>query len=178
MEWLNDNSGAITTIVTFALTIITTIYVVFTWKILKHTNRPEILVNIDWDKLKEGGLTENNFIAYICVINMGRGTAYDIEFDYDCTYELPVLQQGVPNRTLNEIKFLKDGVGVLGPGEKESEIAFGGNTTKLLILEQYWKEKQRRAEITVKYKGLEKMKYKSTFTLKFDKPIFSDYSLP
>ena len=44
MDWLNSNSGAITAIATAVLAIITVIYVFMTYRILRATNQPEIMV--------------------------------------------------------------------------------------------------------------------------------------
>ena len=49
MDWwdcLNSHSGAITAIATAVLVIVTIVYVIFTYRIVRATNQPEIMVSL------------------------------------------------------------------------------------------------------------------------------------
>ena len=125
MDWVNILSVVITTVATVVLAVFNIKYVRLVRKMLISSHKPEIIVGYNWNKFREGGLRNNDFIMYLYVKNVGRGTAYNIEFVYDKSYELPILEAGFPNRILDEIKFLQDGISILEQGGERTGIAFG-----------------------------------------------------
>ena len=175
MDWANILSVVITTVATVVLAVFNIKYVRLVRKMLISSHRPEIIVAYNWNKFREGGLSNDDFIMHLYVKNVGRGAAYNIEFIYDKSYELPILETGFPNRILDEIKFLQDGVSILEQGGERTEIAFGGNTVNFNILKQYWeKEEKHTTNITVIYEDSEKVSYNQTLTIDFCRPNYSN----
>ena len=110
MDWwdcLNSNSGAITAFATAVLAIVTTIYVIFTFRILRATNRPEIMVSL---RPHEAYVD----LAMLWIENVGTGVARNVKFTGDFSFSFDGKTQ------LNDLGFLKDGIDVLGPGQKIS----------------------------------------------------------
>ena len=108
MDWLNclnSHSGAITSIATAVLVIVTTVYVIFTYRILRATNQPEIMVY-----LRPHEVDVNLIVLWI--ENAGTGVARKLRFTGD-------LSLGFKSKTpFKEIGFSKNGIDVLGPGQK------------------------------------------------------------
>lgn len=105
MEWLNSNSGAITAFATAVLVIVTTIYVIFTYWILRATNKPEITVYLRPHEAQPN-------VVILWIENVGTGVARKLRFTGD-------LSLGFQSITpIKEIGFLKCGIDVLGPGQK------------------------------------------------------------
>lgn len=174
MDWVHIFSAVITTVATVVLAAFNIKYVRLVRKMLISAHRPEIIVDYKWNKFTEGGLSNDDFIMYLYVRNVGRGTAYNIEFIYDKSYELPIPIVGFSDRTLDEIKFLQDGISILEQDGERTEMAFGGNEVKFNILKQFWeKEKKHTTDITVIYEDSEKVSYKQTLTIDFCRPNYS-----
>lgn len=126
MDWLNSNSGAITAIATAVLVIVTTLYVIFTYRILRATNQPEILVY-----LRPHEVDVNLVVLWI--ENAGTGVARKVRFTGD-------LSLGFESK----IPFPKNRIDVLGPGQKIDH-CLGSILEKPDVL------KQAPFEITVTY---------------------------
>ncbi|MCE2399500.1 hypothetical protein J4G08_01290 [Candidatus Poribacteria bacterium] len=176
MDWVNILSVVITTVATVVLAFFNIKYVRLVRKMLITSHRPEIIVGYNWNKFENGGLKDNDFRMFLYVKNVGRGAAYNIEFIYDKSYELPILgAEFPPNRTLDEIKVLQDGISILEQGGKRTEIAFGGNTFKFNSLKQFWEKEEKHAtNITVIYEDSEKVSYNQTLTIDFCRPNYSN----
>lgn len=174
MDWVII-SAVITAVATFVLAFFNIIYVRLVRKMLISSHRPEIIVGYNWNKFTEGGLRNDDFILSLYVKNVGRGAAYNVEFVYDKSYELPIpAEAGFTNRVLDEIKFLHDGISILEQGGERTEIASGGNTLKFKFLKQFWGEERKRTDITVTYEDLEKVPYNQTLTIDFCRPNYSN----
>ena len=105
MNWLNLNSGAITAIATAVLVFITAVYVYFTYRILRATNQPDITVYL---RPHEASVN----VVVLWIENAGTGVARNVRFTGD-------LSLGFKSITLiKDIGFLKNGIDVLGPGQK------------------------------------------------------------
>ena len=131
MDLLNSNSGAITAIATAVLVIITTVYVYFTYRILRATNQPEITVY-----LRPHEIDVN--VVVLWIENAGSGVARELRFTGD-------LFLGFESITsIKDIGFLKHGIDVLGPGQKIDH-CLGVITKNLDAL------KQAPFELTVTY---------------------------
>ena len=126
MDWLNSNSGAITAIATAVLVIVTTLYVIFTYRILRAMNQPEILVY-----LRPHEVDVNLVVLWI--ENAGTGVARKVRFTGD-------LSLGFESK----IPFPKNRIDVLGPGQKIDH-CLGSILEKPDVL------KQAPFEITVTY---------------------------
>lgn len=112
MDWLNSNSGAITAIATAVLVFITAVYVYFTYRILRATNQPEIMVSLRPSEVY-------GYFAVLRVENVGSGVARNVKFMGD-------LSRSVDGRTqLKEIVFVKNGISVFGPGQNIDHYFFG-----------------------------------------------------
>ena len=165
INWLNDNSGAvtgissiITSLATVVLVVITGWYVRLTEK-LKATYKPEVLVSIDYLERVIRGV----FSMAVSVKNLGQGVARKVKFGGDISFS------PCGNNPLQEIDFLKDGYDVLPPG--------GGGSCRisgaLKPLSDFDAQRQTLVVITVTYEDSVKNKYADTF--RFD---FSDRILP
>ena len=99
IEFLNENQGAIITIATVVLVIITAIYAVLTGLLVRATNTPEIAIYL---KVDSGDY-------YLCVENVGTGGARDLEFS-DIIFEF---NKETP---LERILYLQKGIKYLAPG--------------------------------------------------------------
>ncbi len=109
------------------------------------------------------------FAVDLSIKNVGRATAYDVAFKYDCYFQLPKLQPNVPNITLNDIKYLKDGISGLEPGEEKTKFVLSGETDIFLSEKQRRNKMERHTKIKVKYSGIKRRiwRYKQTFTIDF-----------
>ena len=134
MDWwdcLNSHSGAITAIATAVLVIVTIVYVIFTYRIVRATNQPEIMVSLRPHETY-------GYFAILRVENVGTGVARNVRFTGD-------LSLGFQSITpFKDIGFLKNGIDLLGPGQK-IEHCLGS------ILENPEALKQPPFEITVTY---------------------------
>ena len=112
MDWVHIFSAVTTTVATVVLAAFNIKYVRLVRKMLISAHRPEIIVDYKWNKFREGGLNINDFIIHFYVKNVGRGAAYNIEFIYDKSYKLPIFMEEFSDRSLDEIKFLQDGISI------------------------------------------------------------------
>lgn len=176
MDWVNILSIVITAVATVVLAFFNIKYVRLVRKMLIFSHRPEIIVSYKWDKFREGGLSNDDFIMYLYVKNVGRGAAYNIEFIYDKSYELPIpAETEFTNRVLDDIKILQDGISILEQDGERTEFAFGGNTFKFdFLLKQFWGEERKHTNITVTYEDLEKVSYNQTLAIDFCRPNYSN----
>ena len=149
MKWLNSYAGAITAIATIVLSVITGIYVWLTRQLVKAANEPRIEINSRLEALK-GGYR----YGYLCVKNIGTGAAYDVQFNTDLSFSFG-------NRPpLENIGFLKHGIGCLLPGEvRESSVVKLDYPDKELI------KKQLKIEVT--YKDWKNKKHPKCFCINF-----------
>ena len=167
MDWLNTFSDEITvlavvmtTLATIVLAVFNIRYVRLVRKMLIAAHRPEIIMGYHW-----GGSSIRESIIWLYVKNVGRGTAYDIEFEYDESYELPVSKLGFTSSTLGEIKILQDGISILEQDGETSGIVSLADTVNFRILKQFWEQEKNTTKITVSYKDSEGFSYKKDFTL-------------
>lgn len=114
IELLEANNGAIiafsaliTAIATGVLAVITYWYAKMTRKILKASNKPEILVSLVPHEIYTNSI-------YLCIQNVGTGFATDIKLT--CIPSFDPLLPG--NRSLEEFGIFKQGIDYLGPGNK------------------------------------------------------------
>ena len=137
----------ITGIATVVLVVITGVYVYFTWRLLKVTNQPEIVVSL---RPHEAHIN----VVMLYVENVGTGVARKVRFTGD-------LSSSFDGKTaLSDIGFIKNGIDVLGPGQKIQHFLASA-------LEKWNLLNQASPEIIVTYKGPVKHKYKRTFHLNF-----------
>ena len=154
----------------FILSIVALVIAYAKWQHPKTTDSPEILVDIEW-RIDDSFFEK--VIAYLSVKNVGRATAYDVAFKYDCNFQIPELRPDIPAKTLDDIKYLKDGIsGISGiiPDDQKTEIAFSGDINVFLEKkEKCWNKKKRHTKIKVKYRSIKKRiwRYKQTFTIDF-----------
>lgn len=173
MDWVII-SAVITAIATFVLAFFNIIYVRLVRKMLISSNRPEIIVDYDWKIFMEGRASNNDdFHLFLYVKNVGRGAAYNVEFIYDKSYELPISPGAGTNRVLDDIKFLHDGISILEQGVEMKEYAFGGNTYKFKSLKQFFGEEKKHTNITVTYEDVGKVSYNQTLTIDFCRPDYT-----
>lgn len=147
INWLNLHSGVITGFATVVLVVITGIYVYLTWCLLKATNQPEIVVS-----LRPHEAHINAVMLY--VENVGTGVARKVRFTGDLSSSFD------DKIALSDIGFVKNGIDVLGPGQKIQHFLVSA-------LEKWDRLNQTSPEIIVTYKGPIKYKYKRTFQLNF-----------
>ena len=144
LDFLNENSGAITAITTIVLTGITAVYVYLTRLMLKTTNTPVVRMF----------LHASEYSVTLCVQNIGTGFARDIKFTGNLSFK--PTQPGAA--ALGDLKPFKDGIDYLGPGHKSETFLFHRAETADLPAHGF--------DVTVSYKDLANFKGKETFTLK------------
>ena len=105
IEWLNANDGVVIGIATVVLVGITGYYAYLTWRMLKANNTPEIAISL---RPHEAYI----HCVMLCIENIGSGAARNIQFQTDLSFK----PDG--ERALEEVGFLKKGIGYLGPGQK------------------------------------------------------------
>ncbi len=162
MEWLNNNSGALTVISTFVLVVITGWYAYLTRKLVDTANKPEIIVYLLREKVISGlvserGLDQSIFetiVATLCVENVGTGVARKIKFGVPIGF---TPHGGVP---LNQIGFLNRGIILLAPGQKIERNQVSRLTGSVDL-------SQGSVDIDVTYEDLQGKEYSRTFTLDF-----------
>ena len=134
-------------IATVVLVIITAIYAYFTWRLLKATNQPEIVVSL---RPHEAHIN----CAMLCVANVGTGVARKVKFtgELSCSFDGKI--------ALSEIGFIENGIDVLGPGQQIEHFLVSA-------IEKWDLLNQASPEIIVTYKGAVKYKYKRIFHLDF-----------
>ena len=147
-EYLNENNGTITAFATVVLTAITFWYAFLTRKILKSTNKPEILIFLYPD--------EKYPLINLCIQNIGTGFASEITFSGDLTFTPATLHHTKP---LKEIGIFKNGIDYLGPEKKlEIPLFFTYSTEGL---------PDQPINIVATYEDSVKTKHTESFSLKF-----------
>ncbi len=161
MEWLNDNSGALTVISTFVLLFITGWYAYLTRKLVDTANKPEVIVYLLREKIISGLVTETleqgifeTTVATLCVENVGAGVARKIMFGGGLAF---APHGGAP---LEQIGFLKRGITLLAPGQKIER-----NQVSRLTRDSDLS--QVPIDIDVTYEDLQGKEYSRTFPLDF-----------
>ena len=106
METIDIVMIGITALSTFTLVGVTWYYAHFTQKILKaSTNTPDVIIFDEVDPSNQTGV-------YICMENIGTGTAYNINIDTDNSFKL------YNEETLGEVGFIQHGVKTFPQGKR------------------------------------------------------------
>ena len=105
MDWMISISAAIQAIATVVLVACTIRYVKLTSRILRAANQPEIVISL---RPHEAHVN----LAMLWIENVGTGVARDVRFTCDLSFSFDGKTQ------LKDIGFLKNGIDVLGPGQK------------------------------------------------------------
>jgi len=155
LDFLNQNSGAITVIFTGLVTLATVTYAILTWRLVSETRKlrevqtePKVSVII---QPKEEYL---NFIELI-VQNIGLGPAYNIKFQIDPDYE-----EKERRFKVSEIGFIKNGLEYMAPNQKLQ--------TYLTNLADDFEEKcMKPFEIVTSYQNSAGKTYKDMFLVDF-----------
>lgn len=103
----------ITAYSSLGLLIATGIYVFLTYKLLKLTDRPEVIVFLYYEEgvLDVQSPEPNRCKLSLCVQNVGRKTARDITLFFECVSDLP---QSTADQ-INQLDFLQNGIQLLPP---------------------------------------------------------------
>ena len=127
------------------LTLITTMLTAITYLMYTSSIRSEVVVYLRLDR----------FIAFICVENIGRGTARNIRFEFPCSFKIH------GDRTLNDVNFFDKGIAILPTGHKKETFvaSYAGGSGEVL--------KQKPIDITIYYKGYI-YRRKTTCNIDFD----------
>lgn len=104
---LNNYSGLLTVVTTAVL-------VYITWQILKVSNKPEVIIS--HRATTDKGVWPPSFTSHICVQNVGQSLARKVRFESDDFSKTPY-----GGKSLENIKFLMDGIDVLAPGQEECD---------------------------------------------------------
>ena len=112
LEFLNENSGAFSTIFSFLVTMATVIYALLTWRLVTETRQmrkaqTEPIISIILRPKDEW----RNFIDLI-VKNIGLGSAHKINFQINPDFEY---EKG---KFLSQIGFIKNGLNYLSPNQE------------------------------------------------------------
>ena len=112
LEYLNQNSGALTVIFTFIVALSTVVYAILTWKLVSETKalrkaqtEPKLSITL-----------VNNEVAFgsvdMVIKNIGYGPAYNVSFKVEPDLEY---QKG---KFLSELGLLKNGIKYLAPQQE------------------------------------------------------------
>lgn len=162
INFLNENSGAITAAATAILACITLWYVLVTQKIMKTSqemlrvaNTPEVQVSL---------LYGHDTFAQIptidlCIQNIGSGFAHDLKFSGSITS----FKSKFSEKMLGEYDIIKNGVSHLGPGKRYQITLLDVVGNVPLPKEPF--------EMIVTYKDSAKNEKNETFSIDFTKNI-------
>ncbi len=147
IEWLNANSGAVIAIAAVIFVGIISYYIHLTWRLLKASNTPEIVVSLRPHKAHVQ-------LVLLCVENIGTGAAHDLQFTTNPT--------SIPNLDVpfEKIGFLKSGIAYFEPGHKLEQFIVNV-TNKLDDL------KQMPFEVRLAYRDSVNHKHERAFQLDF-----------
>ena len=115
ISYINNNSGFFTFVITLFLVVITAIYVVLTYGIMKETRKstdaltqPEVIVYIKH---------EIGLIRYLVIKNIGNGVAKNLTFS---------ISQGLYDifPVLKDLRLLQKGFKILAPGESLQRLLY------------------------------------------------------
>jgi hypothetical protein len=149
IDFLNENSGAITAIATLILVGITGWYVYLTRQMLKVANTPVIRMF----------LHAREHDIFLCVENIGTGFARNIKFTGDLSFKPTFSNNNSRDKPLKELEPFKSGIPYLGVGHKQKRIISG--TQEFLSLPK------QAFDIIVTYNDLGIAKEKKTFSFEF-----------
>ena len=145
INFLNENSGAITALATVILAAITWRYVQLTKMMLKASNIPVVRLFL---YAREINVT-------LCVQNIGIGFARDIKFTGDLSFQ-PITPLSKRDVTLGELEPFKSRIDYLAPGQKIE--------TALFLRDDMARVPNHKFDITVTYRDLANTKNQKTFT--------------
>ena len=148
INFLNENSGAITALATVVLVAITWWYVRLTKMMLKASNTPIVRLF----------LYSSQHSFSLCVQNIGTGFAHDIRFTGDLSFKT-LNFMGESDVPLEELEPFNNGIEYLGPGHKIETFLFD-RADLACVPDQTF-------DITVTYKDLANIKDEKTFTFDF-----------
>lgn len=137
LTFLNDNSGAISVIVTIVLAIFTIHYARLTRRsqalVEKLIDNPKVVASLRNDEV-------NSSLLIVCIENVGTGTARNVRFQTNFSIQV------MGDISLEDIGFLKKGIDYFGSGQKYE---FPINT---IIGKKAWEElMQTPLVITITY---------------------------
>lgn len=113
IDFLNQNSGAITLIFTMVVALATVAYVVLTWSLVSETKKlREVQTEPKISAIIQPREEWLNFIDLI-IQNIGLGPAYNIQFQVD-----PDFEEEERSFKLSDIGFIKNGLRYLAPNQK------------------------------------------------------------
>ncbi len=149
IDWLNANNGVIIAVATVVLVGITGYYAYLTRRMLKAGNTPEIAVSL---RPHEAYI----HCVMLCIENIGTGAARNIQFQTDLSFK----PDG--ERALEEVAFLKNGIGYLGHGQKIEHFLVS-------VIGKLDELKKTPLDLNVTYTDSvkQKEKYEHTFCLDF-----------
>lgn len=144
IEYLNENSGAITAATTVVLVGITWWYVRITKDILQATNKPKVILFLRY----------SHRVITLCVQNIGTGYASDVEFGDNLSFKT-IDRFGREGKVLEDIEPFKSGINFLGAGHKiDTSLCDGGDVRNL---------EKRSFNILVSYKDSAGKTFKQLF---------------
>ena len=154
-------SSIITTIATVGLAVITWYYARLTKHLVKVPNTPEIAIDMEPDE------TYNNYDhgAYLCVENVGTGSAYNVQFQTDLSFICNISSSG--ETTLETVGFIKNGINYLAPGKKRR--------TWIELTGRFEELKSTPLEIAFSYEDLEKEIISRCRRIDFGELVGSEY---
>lgn len=157
LVFLNNNSGLASVLLTTVLVIVTTIYVILTWRLAKEAttmrrlqSEPKVIV---FYRLREESIN----IADLVIKNIGLGAAYNIKLKLSPDFKYRT------GKMISTINLFKNGIVFLGPNE-EKRFWFAN------LVEQYKTHEYEKLNIVITY-------FK-TFNLKNKKnPIMESFEI-
>ncbi len=158
LEFINQNSGALTVIFTAVVTISTVVYAVLTAVLVAETRRmrqaqtePKVEVVI---KSREEWIS----LIHVYVRNIGLGPAYDIRFNITSEKGDEGAQALIEDFT--KANFFKTGLTYLGPGQEQA-------SDLSQMTEKYEQKIESVLVFDVRYRGATGKQYQEKFRLDF-----------
>lgn len=155
---------------TLGLLFLTGFYVVYTYKLLQATDRPEVIVFLYYEEgvLDVQSPEPNRCKLSLCVQNVGRRTARDISIVLEGISALP--RSTVVK--INGIDFLQDGIPLLPPDRMIYNIINVSDRFIDIFDEVVYKGRSSKVDVRVKYQDAKGKKYNDKFALDFLHPTF------
>ena len=151
IDWLNDNSGAVTAILTSLLVLVTCVYVYLTYRLLLESKatremamRPVVIVTAE---IREMYMN----IIHLRVRNIGGGAARKIRLRTNRKFRTG------NDKSLDDLGLFKRGIPLLGPGQKIE--TFLANMTGQEV------GKEEPLEVTAEYENAVGGKTEETFVI-------------
>lgn len=158
----------ITSIATIVLCILTGLYVRLTNKLVKATDRPEVIVFLFYEAGSGDELSSNSspYTLCLCVQNAGKRTARNIRLIPNRDANLPTSTR----ETLNKMDCIQNELQLLPPEKTISDTIYSEERSIDMSNKKFYEGHTSKIDVCVKYQDSKGTKYNDNFTLDFLRP--------